>query len=117
MNKQEKERKIEKGRDRGRGKRKEDKRKEIEPMQGAEKDVKAKLFLACAQESAREVCAKLLQSRPTLCDPMDCTPLSVGFSRQEYWNGLPCPPLGNLPSPRIKPASYVPCIGSRVLYH
>ena len=56
MNKQEKERKIEKGRDRGRGKRKEDKRKEIEPMQGAEKDVKAKLFLACAQESARERC-------------------------------------------------------------
>ena len=24
-------------------------------------------------------------------------------SRQEYWNGLPCPPLGNLPNPRIQP--------------
>ena len=23
-------------------------------------------------------------------------PLSIGFSRQEYWNGLPCPPLGDL---------------------
>ena len=32
-------------------------------------------------------------------------PLSVGFSRQEYWNGLPCPPPGDLPNPRIKPVS------------
>ena len=29
----------------------------------------------------------------------------MGFSRQEYWNGLPCPPLGNLPDPGIKPVS------------
>ena len=33
------------------------------------------------------------------------TPLSMGFSRQEYWNGLPCPPPGDLPDPRIEPAS------------
>ena len=32
-------------------------------------------------------------------------PLSMGFSRQEYWSGLPCPPLGDLPNPRIEPAS------------
>ena len=32
-------------------------------------------------------------------------PLSMGFSRQEYWNGLPCPPPGDLPNPRIKPVS------------
>ena len=32
-------------------------------------------------------------------------PLSVGFSRQEYWSGLPWPPPGDLPSPGIKPAS------------
>ena len=32
-------------------------------------------------------------------------PLSVGFSRQEYWSGFPCPPLGDLPAPRIKPVS------------
>ena len=31
--------------------------------------------------------------------------MSVGFSRQEYWNGLPCPPLGDLPDPGIEPAS------------
>ena len=33
------------------------------------------------------------------------TPLSMGFSRQEYWNGLPCPPPGDLPDPEIEPAS------------
>ena len=32
-------------------------------------------------------------------------PLSKGFSRQEYWSGLPCPPLKHLPNPGIKPAS------------
>ena len=26
-------------------------------------------------------------------------PLSIGFSRQEYWSGLPCPPPGDLPNP------------------
>ena len=31
--------------------------------------------------------------------------LSMGFSRQEYWSGLPFPPPGDLPNPRIKPAS------------
>ena len=30
-------------------------------------------------------------------------PLSLGFSRQEYWNGLPCPPPGDLPHPGIEP--------------
>ena len=33
------------------------------------------------------------------------TPLSMGFSRQEYWSGLPCPPPGDLPNPGIEPAS------------
>ena len=28
-----------------------------------------------------------------------------GFSRQEYWSGLPCPPPGDLPNPRIEPRS------------
>ena len=30
-------------------------------------------------------------------------PQSIGFSRQEYWSGLPCPSLGNFPKPGIKP--------------
>ena len=32
--------------------------------------------------------------------------LSTGFSRQEYWTGLPCPPPGNLPHPGIEPLSF-----------
>ena len=32
-------------------------------------------------------------------------PLSIGFSRQEHWSGLPCPPPGNLPYPEIKTRS------------
>ena len=34
-------------------------------------------------------------------------PLSMGFSRQEYWSGLLCPPPGDLPDPGIKPSSRV----------
>ena len=34
-------------------------------------------------------------------------PLPMGFSRQEYWSGLPCPSPGDLPKPGIKPASPV----------
>ena len=32
-------------------------------------------------------------------------PLAMGFSRQEYWSGLPFPSLGNLPDPGVKPGS------------
>ena len=32
-------------------------------------------------------------------------PLSMGFSRQDYCSGLPCPPPGDLPIPGIKPIS------------
>ena len=54
------------------------------------------------------VCAKWLQSCPTLCHTVDCSfqvPLSMGFSRQEYWTELPFPPPGDLPNPGIEPAS------------
>ena len=40
----------------------------------------------------------------TLCDPMDSLPIT-GFSRQEYWSGLPYPPPGSLLDPGIKPTS------------
>ena len=41
---------------------------------------------------------------------MDCTwtvqgPLYMGFSRQEYWSGLPCPPPGHQPDLGIEPES------------
>ena len=49
------------------------------------------------------------QSCPSLCNPMDCIvhqpPLSMGFSRQEYWSGSPFPSPGDLPNPGIKPRS------------
>ena len=47
-------------------------------------------------------------SCPTLGEPMDHSlqaPLSVGFPWQEYWSGLPCPLLGDLPDPGTEPTS------------
>ena len=32
-------------------------------------------------------------------------PQAIGFSKQEYWSQLPCPPPGDLPDPGIKPRS------------
>ena len=47
------------------------------------------------------------QSCPTLCDPVGHKAhqgsLSLGFSRQEYWSGLPWSPPGNLPNPGVEP--------------
>ena len=34
-------------------------------------------------------------------------PLSMGFPRQEYWSGLPCPSPGDLPDPGMEPVSPV----------
>ena len=45
-----------------------------------------------------------------LCDPMDCSlpdSLSMEFSRQEYWSGLPFPTPGAPPKPRIEPMSLI----------
>ena len=47
------------------------------------------------------------QSGPALVTLWTVThqaPLSEGFSRQEHWSGLPCPPPGDLPHPGIKPS-------------
>ena len=52
--------------------------------------------------------AQSLQLCPRLCDPMYYNlpgSLSMGFSRQESWSGLPCPPPGDLPHPGIEPTS------------
>ena len=51
---------------------------------------------------------EVAQSCPTLWDPLDCSlpgSPSMGFSRQEYWSGLPFPSPGDLPDPGIKPGS------------
>ena len=54
------------------------------------------------------LCVKSLQCHVWLFAtlwPIACqVPLSMGFSRQENWSGLLCPPPGNLPNPGLKPA-------------
>ena len=54
------------------------------------------------------LCAKSF-SRVRLCSTLwtiaHQAPLSMGFSRQEYYSGLPCPSPGDLPDPGIKPRS------------
>ena len=52
--------------------------------------------------------AKLLQSCPTLCDPVNSSPAGSpvpGVSRQEYWSELPSPPPGDLPDQGTEPTS------------
>ena len=52
--------------------------------------------------------SEVAQSCPTLCDPWTVAhqaPPSMGFSRQEYWSGLPFPSPGDLPHPGIEPRS------------
>ena len=52
------------------------------------------LELSCFFDNPAAAAAKSLQSCPTLVDPIDCSPPgfpSLGFSRQEYWYGLPFP--------------------------
>ena len=48
------------------------------------------------------------KSCPTLATPWTVArqaPLSMGFSRQQYWSGLPFPSPGDLPDPGIEPRS------------
>ena len=47
-------------------------------------------------------CVQLFAIPWTVTPPV---PLSMGFSRQEFWSGLPYPPPGDLPNPEIEPAS------------
>ena len=51
---------------------------------------------------------KVAQLCPTLCNPKDCSPPGssvLGFPRQEYWSGLPCPSPGDVSNPEIDPRS------------
>ena len=64
--------------------------------------------------------AKSIQSSLTLCDPMAIAcqaPLSMGFSRQEHWSGLPLPSPGDLPDPGIEPMSSMLQVDSLLLSH
>ena len=50
-------------------------------------------------------CFSRVQLCVTLWAAARQAPLSMGFSRQDYWSGLPCPPPGDLPDPGIEHAS------------
>ena len=67
-------------------------------MPAAQQGFKSRLVLCTYsfpfQQPGVCVCGQLCLN---LCDPMDCSlpaPLSLELSRQEYWSGLPLPPLG-----------------------
>ena len=64
-------------------------------------------IIACSVTQLCPLCA-------TLRTVAHQAPLSMGFSRQEYWNGLSCPPLGDPPNPGIKAASLLsPALAGR----
>ena len=76
---------------------------EIFPTQGWNPHLSYLLHWQSFTSSAPE--SEVAQSCLTLCDPVDCrhqAPPSMGFSRQEYWSGLPFPSPGNLPDPGIE---------------
>ena len=76
----------------------------LHSTQGLLPSVESVVPFAGVKTHARSVA----QSCPTLCDPIDCSPPappSMGFSSQEYWSGLPCPPPGALPNPGTEPGS------------
>ena len=51
--------------------------------------------------------SEVAQLCPTTWTVAYQAPLSIGFSRQEYWSGLPFPSPGNLPDPGVEPTSPV----------
>ena len=59
-------------------------------------------FLGCVHACCHFRRVRLFATLWTLAHQ---APLSMGFSRQEYWSGLPCPPPGDLLDPGIEPGS------------
>ena len=62
-------------------------------------------FFSPVAPSVKSVSCSLVSDSATAWTVAHQAPLSVGFSRQEYWSGLPFPPPGDLPDPEIKPGS------------
>ena len=66
------------------------------------------LTCMCSQALDLRLCVLVTQSCPTLCELLSCScqgALSMEFSRQEYWSGLPFPSPGDFLSPGIKPGA------------
>ena len=58
----------------------------------------------CERMLSRFSCIRLFATLWTVAHQ---APLSMGFSRQEYWSGLPCPPSGDLPGLGTETATLV----------
>ena len=93
---------------------------EVHPTLGTVSVQWAVQFLGKHVQQFKAACACVLRlfSHVPLCATPWTTvrqaPLSKGFSRQEYWSGLPCPLPGNLPDPRTEPESLVsPALAGR----
>ena len=63
------------------------------------------------------LCARAQSFFMTLWTVANQAPLSIGFSKQEYWSGLPCPPPGDLPNPGTEPMSPALQVDSLLLSH
>ena len=61
-------------------------------------------------------CFSRVQLCVTLWTVAHQTLLSMGFSKQEYWSGLPCPLPEDFPNPGKEPASHIFYIGRQILY-
>ena len=64
----------------------------------------------CERVLVAQLCLTLLTPSPIVCQ----VPLSLDFSREEHWSGLPFPSLGDLPKPGVKPGS--PVTASRFFF-
>ena len=66
-----------------------------------------RVFQSIKKDLLQDLCPKSLQSclTVTLWTATRQVPMSTGFSRQDYWSGLPCSSPGNLPDPGIEPMS------------
>ena len=69
---------------------------------------KKSYLLSCCLVILRCFCCVRLFA--TLWTIVHQAPLSMGFSRQEYWSGFPCPSPGDLPDPGFKPISLISLI-------
>ena len=65
------------------------------------------LDTVCEVPESESVSCSVVSNSATPWTVAHQAPLTMEFSRQEYWSGLPCPSPGDLPDPGIKPGSPV----------
>ena len=63
--------------------------------------VSSDFYSPCSGGLVAKLCPTLVTPQTVVCQ----APVSMAFSRQEYWSGLPFPSPGDLPDPGIKPRS------------